>query len=66
MCLDFKEPPSTVYIASYVCVWLQNRCTPLYTASTRGFSDVVNSLLAANANPNSVCVVSYFIATCVH
>ena len=45
-----------------ISIYLQNQCTPLYIASAGGFSDVVNSLLAANANPNSVCIVSYFRA----
>ena len=36
---------------------LQDQCTPLYTASCRGFVEVVKSLIAANADVNYVCVV---------
>ena len=43
-------------IASYM-FW-QDQCTPLYIASYKGFMDIVNSLIAANANPNCICKVS--------
>ena len=45
----------------YVC--LQEQCTPLYIASGRGFNEVVKSLIAANADVNCVCIVSY---VCMH
>ena len=42
----------------YICVFLQNQCTPLYVASAVGFNEVVKSLIAANADVNCVCKVS--------
>ena len=42
-------------------MYVQDQCTPLYIASLRGFSEVVKSLLAVNADVNCVCTVSYFI-----
>ena len=38
---------------------LQDNCTPLYIAAECGYNDVVKLLLAANANPNCICIVSY-------
>ena len=43
----------------YVCMYLQDQCTPLYIASRKGFNDVVKTLIAANANVNYICEVSY-------
>ena len=36
---------------------VQNQCTPLYIASSKGFNEVVKSLIAANANVNCICKV---------
>ena len=43
------------------CVYLQDQCTPLYIASARGFNDVVKMLIAANADVNCICRVSYHV-----
>ena len=43
-------------------MYLQDGCTPLYVASAKGFNDVVESLIAANANVNCICKVSYCVA----
>ena len=39
---------------------LQEECTPLYYAAERGYNDVVKLLLAAKADPNCVCILSYY------
>ena len=49
-------------IINVMCV-LQDRCTPLYIASVKGFNEVVKSLLAASADVNCVCIVS---CACMH
>ena len=43
------------------CVSLQEQCTPVYVASAKGFNDVVKSLIAANADVNCACNVSYHV-----
>ena len=46
---------------------MQDQCTALYVASQNGHSDVVKSLLDANAEADCVCKVSdvkHHIATC--
>ena len=48
------------YMFYYIILMLlQDNCTPLYIAAECGYNDVVKSLLAANANPNCICIVSY-------
>ena len=42
------------------CVYTQDQYTPLFTAAARGFNEVVKSLIAANANVNCICKVSYY------
>ena len=44
-----------------MCLYLQDQYTPLYAASANGFNDVVKSLIAANADVNYVCKVSFYI-----
>ena len=41
---------------------LQDQCTPLYVASAEGFNDVVKTLIAAKADVNCVCKVSYYVS----
>ena len=38
---------------------MQNQSTPLHFASERGFTDIVKSLLAGNADPNYVTKVTW-------
>ena len=44
-----------------MCLYLQDQYTPLYAASAKGFNDVVKSLIAANADVNYMCKVSFYI-----
>ena len=46
-------------VLAILYVYLQDQSTPLYVASANGFNDVVKSLLAANADVNCICKVSY-------
>ena len=47
-------------------VCIQGQCTPLYIASTTGFTEIVRSLIAANADVNCVCIVSCACTHIVH
>ena len=50
-------------LLDFVITWhllLQDQCTPLYVASTKGFTGIVKLLLAANANVNCICKVSCY------
>ena len=40
---------------------VQEGYTPLYTAAARGYNDVVKLLLAANADPNCINIVSFIL-----
>jgi len=42
-------------------IMVQEGSTPLYTAADCGHSDVVKLLLAANADPNCVSIVSFIL-----
>ena len=48
-----------------IYVYVQDMCTPLYAASDKGFTDVVKSLIAADANVNCICKVSGHIISCI-
>ena len=40
--------------------FIQEQCTPLYVALANGYSDVVKSLIAGNADVNCICKVSCY------
>ena len=44
-------------------MYSQNQYTPLYAASAKGFNEVVQSLVTANADVNCVCKVSCYAYT---
>ena len=48
------------FVNDYITFALQDHCTPLYVASTKGFTGIVKLLLAANANVNCICKVSCY------
>ena len=45
-------------------MYLQDQYTPLYVASAESFTDVVKTLIAANADVNCVCKVRKLLAVC--
>ena len=49
-----------------ILLYLQDQYTPLYTASAKGFNDVVKSLVVANADVNCICKVSYKLAIAMY
>ena len=65
--------PNCICIVSYcsyiednldhVLMYLQEQCTPLYVASGKGFNEMVEDLIAANADVNCICKVSCYIVT---
>jgi len=42
-------------------IMVQEGSTPLYTAAECGHNDVVKLLLAANADPNCISMVSFIL-----
>ena len=53
------EPIALIDLDGLVATYLQDYYTPLYAASARGLNDMVKILIAANADVNCFCKVSY-------